>query len=271
MSMPNISNNVNPVVVTGTPMSQNDISLQDQYRNFVAPSASLTRLDDFGKWLFTSVTVVSLLGAGLSSTAAQKLEYLGKYTFGLAIILLGMSLACAALASAPRVHPYNPANRDSMIDALNERINYRARRLQVAGFLFALSLISASLAPLLSSVTPPSSKETPRAWLTYSLAADGKLTVELFGQGLAPYSPLDLALVSDPATKAMLPRTRGVTSSIGSGSVKLELPSNTKITGRIVASASWVQDPERPGLPVIPVQKVFQISEEVAGMGRPKN
>ena len=67
-------------VSRGTPVSDqelpripspDEIDLFKKYRDLALPAGRLASLDDFAKWLFTSITVIGSLAAAFSSSAIK--------------------------------------------------------------------------------------------------------------------------------------------------------------------------------------------------------
>ncbi len=214
--------------------------LREQFK----PEISWKRLEDFGKWLFVSVAVVGTLGAGFSNISFQNLDGYGKYVFALAIIFVGISLACAVFGLAPRKVMIVPDSRDSMRQTLSQQVAYRHRVMKWATLFFASALVLAALAPFISSLKI--SQEQRQVFVTYSLKSDGKLEVQLAGRGLKPHSLIELGLNMEPhaTSKVLLPRIRSNTDASGAVNIKFE-PLDVRNKNKVFAVWHLADAPEQ--------------------------
>lgn len=137
--------------VTGSPVSQEFSQDFDELRSLLRPSESVKVLDEFSRWLFATTAVVGTLGAAFGISGLNDLSGTGKRLFATAVLCLGVSLALAALARAPRKVFVNRYSLESMQDTLGRLVKFRQRVLTGAALLFAAALVLAGLAPLLSN------------------------------------------------------------------------------------------------------------------------
>jgi hypothetical protein len=225
-------------VQVGQKVSADELKQLSDLRESLKPEASWNRLDAFGKWIFSAVATVGVLGAGFSNSAFQQLSIGGKAAFSLAIALVGLALALTVRGLTPQLMSVSTSSIDSMRDAISGHIRRRQRALEWAGILLGFALVLASFAPMLSSVAEKKVKETPGLAITYTLGGDGKLSVEAQGYGLAPLTPVEAALIAKPSIKA-LPRARGIAGTDGKVLLKLELTGANKLKSRLYAAGGW--------------------------------
>lgn len=72
-------------------------SLQDYFD--VATTAK--RLDDYGKWIFSTVTLVAALATGFTFFTSQSFQTPAKIVYGVAMLFVGLSLGCSVMMLSP--------------------------------------------------------------------------------------------------------------------------------------------------------------------------
>jgi hypothetical protein len=186
-----------------------------------SPVESLKRVDDFAKWLFATVAVVGSLGAGLSVTKLEALSPIGKYVFGGAVLLVGLSLGAATFALQPRWMHARFSSRDSLLEALEGNLAKRRRPIRCAGVLFAIAVWLAALAPVVSAMTMRSGGA--HVTLGYSWKPDGVFSTQMKGFRLAAYAPVELSVRSTGASAAEQACVHKAADPEGDADVVLEI------------------------------------------------
>ena len=152
-------------------------------QDFFAVDPTAKRIEDFGKWVFTAVATVATLGTGYSLYGYQTLTDTAKLVYAVAMICVGLSLACAVKVLTPEFLKINLNSLQSFDSEFSRSIKSRRAGTIAAGFFLALAFVVAGFVPV-SSVffpTPPGSS------LSYSY--DGKqLTIKLTLKDLNPGS-----------------------------------------------------------------------------------
>ena len=151
------------------PLPKDEVDLLKKYRDLTMPAARLAGLDDFAKWLFTSISVIGSLAAAFSTSAIKTFNTCSATCFFVAIFLTGVSLFLAVCLRA--VEPQR-ANWQSLQDMLEKNASaLRKKQILAAasGAAFALAVLAAGSAPLLSLACHPAA---PNGF-SYSLGKDG--------------------------------------------------------------------------------------------------
>ena len=131
-------------------LAPDEIADYEQLRELISPATSLALLDDFAKWLFVIAAIVGTLGTSFGLSKANDLSGSGRAMFGVAVALVGLSLALASVARLPvpgRVNRYSPVSMEAHVARV---VTLRGRLLFVAALLFAAALVLAGLASLSS-------------------------------------------------------------------------------------------------------------------------
>jgi len=242
----------------GRPVSPAEIEQMVELQKIFKPEAGMKRLEDFAKWLFGSTTIIATLGTGFSWITIANLNNTGKFFFGLALILVGISLALAALSLAPFWVTINPNSRDSMNDAVEKQFSYRRARIKSASVCFATGLVFAAFAPLSPAFISYLGIYNPNTMITYNLDADGKFAANYTASGLRPRSYVEVELQAEnPHTKMIMPKRRAVVDLYGNVSVDLVLPGADKISGLLIILAKYsnMSTPERLEVPIKKIVK----------------
>jgi hypothetical protein len=200
----------------------------EELQKLFKPELGLKRLEDYGKWLFLTIAAVGSLGAAFSNEAFKDLSDDGKALFGIAIGVLGFSLAAATLSLAPKWVTTNPNSRSDLKRAVNEIYKHRRELLEFAGTGFALSLALAGLSPLLST---ESERETS---ITYEITETDTLKATFSTQGLEPSTSVGLTVQGTPPEDRTLPRECGMTNAEGATAVSVEITHVNEFEGSLV-------------------------------------
>jgi hypothetical protein len=157
-------------IKTGTSLSPDDVELLKKYRDLCMPAARLGGLDDFAKWLFTSVSIIGSVGAAFSTTAVKAFNTSGAIAFFAGILFAGISLFLAVWLRAVQPAWANYQNLEDMVNKHRAALTCKQRLAWWSGLFFALGLLIASAAPLLTVGGPR--PQSPSS-LSYSFGKDG--------------------------------------------------------------------------------------------------
>lgn len=161
----------------------------DSLRTFFDATATLDRIDSYGKWIFASSAIVGALAAGFSSGSLPKTHGWSLLPLTASVLCLGISLVAASRSIAPQIVEVSLNDLDSMREAVNAHVKGRQRSISFAARFYALALFLAALVPL-SSVF--SVQNSPR--LTYAVDATGALVADVLADGVKPGSAIELDL-----------------------------------------------------------------------------
>jgi hypothetical protein len=167
-------------------------------------SASLKRLEDYGKWVFAAVASIATLGAGFSNVAFKTLNGPAKVIFVIAVIMAGVSLSSAALLLLPQWQAVNRWSRDSMRNALQMQFKNRRIYTGTAGLLLSSALVLAGIAPAVSALFP----DCPAVSKLSYVSSKGNLEVTLSLARVAPDSDATLTIERVDSQKARIPVAR---------------------------------------------------------------
>ncbi len=159
--------------MTGRTPNAAELAEYDALTQALRPDASLKRLDDYAKWIFTSASTVGVLAAAFSTEAFKTLTETGRVMLAIAVALLGASLIFAAWSAAPKWRTYNPFSSESMRGAIRSTYDERKLRLTWAGTCFGLALLLAAAIPLANIVLNP---PNAIARTSYALGSDRSIT-----------------------------------------------------------------------------------------------
>lgn len=151
-------------------MTLDEVEIFKLFRTQSLPTVRSAALDEFAKWIFTSVSVIGSLGLALAATAIKSLDFGGMVFYGIAILLTGISLGWAVWA---RTADLGSVNTDSPVDLQSKWLNLlvtKRRYARRSGFSFLLAVVVAGAVPILTFIP-----ESPKAaqGITYSLGKDG--------------------------------------------------------------------------------------------------
>lgn len=173
-------------------MNPDEVKRFQELQEYFAVAATAKRLDDFAKWIFSSVTLVATLGTGFAMFSNQSLRSEGKVMFGIAMVLVGLSLGCALMMLAPAFPQIKLGSPADLNDKFSTAIRGRRKWTFAAAIFLSLAFLVAGLSPALSAITPqPKPIADHPVYLTYSLVGK-RVTIALQLQGLKAGSPASL-------------------------------------------------------------------------------
>jgi hypothetical protein len=180
------------------------VDLLKKYRDIVMPAARLAGYDDFAKWLFTIAAFIGSLGAAFSNAALKGLAGTGVMVFFLAIVATGISLALAVVQRSVDIPKVNWQSLEDMLEKTERTLRIKRAIALVAGASFAIAILLAGLAPLLSA------RRGAGNVFTYSYGKDGiRATVTLVESGtteseieLLAQSPSSIILIGAQRAEA---------------------------------------------------------------------
>ncbi len=82
-------------------LNRDEVNRFQELQEYFAVGATAKRLDDFAKWVFSTVTLVATLGTGCAMFSNQSLRAEAKVVLDIAMVLVGLSLGCAVMVLAP--------------------------------------------------------------------------------------------------------------------------------------------------------------------------
>jgi hypothetical protein len=185
-------------------VSPDEVELMKKYRDLAMPAARLAGLDDFAKWLFTSITVVGSLAAAFSTTALKSLDAVGTGCFFVAIFLTGLSLFLAVLLRAVEPAPASYYNLQDMLEKDRRALRTKQALARSAGGAFALAVLAAGCAPLTSLVFP----SVGTSALSYSFGKDGIKVIASFPNSRNTVSEIRVVAI-EPSKETVLAAQRG--------------------------------------------------------------
>jgi hypothetical protein len=217
------------------PLSDAEVKQLQALQALFDPAASLKRVDDFSKWIFASISVIGTLGAAFSNSAFSSLAPCGKYVFAVAVLLTGVSLFAATMAIEPSWVHANPASREAMLAAVDANLRARRTPLRIAATLFALAVVTAALAPLVSlQCTTPGAVATG-----YEIKADGKISGQVTASRLDAFVPIELSIhATSVPQNTVIPRQRKITDEKGQASLSIDLPAG-KFSNDLTLVVNW--------------------------------
>jgi hypothetical protein len=202
------------------PLSPDEIEILKKYRDLSMPAAQLAGLDDFAKWLFSSISVIGTLAAGFSTVAIKSFSTQSAVVFFIAISLTGLSLFLAVCLRTIQPRKANYQSLDDMLQKDGEALKGKQICAVGAGASFALAVLVSGVAPLASVIF----HTTPQSSLLYSYGKEGLKASVSFKT--APHTQSEMRLValktSDKTiTESLL--SAQTTRSGDDGDTKLEL------------------------------------------------
>jgi hypothetical protein len=229
---------------TGTLVGAEEAAERKAIRERLSPVRGLDTMETFDKWLFATVAVVGTLGTAFSLLDAGSLSGDAQTAFGVAVALTGVSLACAALALAPRRASFDRESPDSMREAIRKTSRVRFWSLSVAAVAFAAALVLAGLAPLISD----RSRARPAHGFTHSVDTRGFVRAKYQLAAAEPRTRARLLASVGAARRGNVrPRVVVATDARGEGAMELTVRAGPR-TRRVVFVAKWV---DRDGKPVV--------------------
>jgi len=173
-------------------LNPDEVKRFQELQEYFSVAATAKRLDDFAKWIFSTVTLVATLGTGFAMFNNQSLRSEAKVLFGIAMVLVGLSLGCAVMMLAPAFPQIKLGSPADLNDKFSTAIKGRRKWTFAAAIFLSLAFLAAGLSPALSSITPPPKPTAAQAAsLTYSLIGK-KVMIALQLQALRSTSPVSL-------------------------------------------------------------------------------
>jgi hypothetical protein len=173
-------------------LNPDEVKRFQELQEYFAVAATAKRLDDFAKWIFSAVTLVATLGTGFAMFSNQSLRPGAKVMFGIAMVLVGVSLGCAVMMLAPAFPQIKLGSPSDLNDKFSTAIKGRRKWTLAAAIFLSLAFVVAGLSPALSAITPQSKAPSDHPVnLTYSLVGT-KVTITLQLQALQAGSPVSL-------------------------------------------------------------------------------
>jgi hypothetical protein len=195
------------------PLSPDAVDQLKKYRDLAMPAARLAALDDFAKWLFTSISVIGSLAAAFSISAM--FTPCSAALFFIALLLTGSSLFLAVCLRAIEPRGANWQSLPDMIAKDEETLRTKQKLATASGAAFALAVLVAGAAPLSSLVCRPPVQNT----LAYSVGKVGVHASVNYAQAVGSIG--ELRIVSEGAAKETLVAAQRVVATSG-GTVKLD-------------------------------------------------
>lgn len=165
-----------------------------ELESVVSYEKSILKLEDFGKWLFTSSSIIGVLGAGFSVAGFTNMNWLGRIFFFVSLFCITICLATSAFALSPKLVNYRQSSVDSIKGVIEENIiKSKGIKLRVSGILFSLAILFAGLTSLTSQIiiTP----NTPYVHLAHEYLNDN-ITFSIAARNIYPHKALTIAAYS---------------------------------------------------------------------------
>ncbi len=177
-------------------------SLQDYFD--VATTAK--RLDDYGKWIFSTVTLVAALATGFTFFTSQSFQTPAKIVYGVAMLFVGLSLGCSVMMLSPAFPKLKLGSPSDLNQKFSASIRGRRKWTFGAAACLSLGFLTAGLAPVVSALCKaPVPAANPTTTFTYSFVAN-KLVISLHLSGLMPGSPATLQIDKDVSATPTSPK-----------------------------------------------------------------
>ena len=154
---------------------------------------SLANLNNFGKWLFSSSSVIGVIAAGYSIAGFASLNFWGNIIFYLGLLLITVCLFISALALSPKEKNSNPNSLTSLRNMIEEIIHFKWVKLRAAGFLFAFAILFAGIAPLISILSSPAKAQYFR--ISNEILNDN-VTVSISTKNISTKNPVEIGTQS---------------------------------------------------------------------------
>jgi hypothetical protein len=200
---------------TPRPLSPDEVDQLKKYRDLAMPAARLAALDEFAKWLFTSIGVIGSLAAAFSTSAIKEFTTCSATLFFIALLLTGVSLFLAVCLRATEPRGANWQSLPDMLAKDREALRTKQKLATASGAAFALAVLVAGAAPLSSLICRPLVQNT----LTYSFGKDGVHASVNYSQATGSIG--ELSIVSEaPVKETLVAAQRGVATS--AGTIKLD-------------------------------------------------
>jgi hypothetical protein len=167
---------------------------------FFAPDATAKRVEDFGKWVFSAVATVGTLGTGFAVFGSSSLNDRSRLVYAVAMLFVGISLACAVMVLTPAFLKINPNSLQSLNFEFSRSIKNRRGWTISAGVFLVFAFIAAGIVPACSIKFSPPPAQFPGLSYTFE---SSKLTIRLVLKDLKPGSDasIDVTKVMTDANK----------------------------------------------------------------------
>lgn len=114
-------------------------------------SSTASRLDEFAKWIFTAITLITTVSTGAAAFTFQTLKPQSKIFFGISFVFQGLSLAFAVMILMPKFPRIWLGSLDDLNQKFSAVIKSRRNSTICAAISLALSFLFAGLTPILSA------------------------------------------------------------------------------------------------------------------------
>jgi hypothetical protein len=210
-------------------LSADEVELLKKYRDLSMPAARLAGLDDFAKWLFSSITVIGTLAAGFSTVAIKTFDARSATVFFVAIFLTGLSLFLAVCLRTIEPKKANYQSLDDMLQKNDEALRRKQKLATWSGATFALAVLASGFAPLASVICRSAAPSS----LLYSYGKEGLKTSASFRN--SPHTGSQMKIIaqktSDKATtETVLSIQRMVSGDDGVAKLELSVPTTPPAT-----------------------------------------
>jgi hypothetical protein len=211
------------------PLSPDEIELLKKYRDLSMPAARLAGLDDFAKWLFSSITVIGSLAAGFSTVAIKTFDTRSASVFFVAIFLTGISLFLAVCLRAIEPKKSNYQSLPDMLAKNDEALRRKQKLAAWSGGTFALAVLASGFAPLASVICRPAAPSL----LLYSYGKEGLKASASFRN--SPHTASQMKIIAQKVTdksttETVLSVQRMVSGDDGVAKLELSIPTTPPAT-----------------------------------------
>jgi len=190
-----------PTPIVGDPAPIDEVDTLKRFRSSFYPDARIASQETYAKWLFGLTTTIAALGTGFSNTAFSKLSGLGIVFYACAVLAAGIGLGLAAWALSEELTDANWASLNDMIAALTSLMHKKKRILRGATSCLFVSFISASVAPLVTTIQLRPSRHASGIVVSISgRAVEPGISLE----GLRPGTKANLKIYKDAEGKSTL-------------------------------------------------------------------
>ncbi len=141
----------------GAPLGTKAAADWDALRAFADPVKGIERVDKFTMFLWGGGATLATVAAGFGASSGMTWSHAGRWTFAVAVALMGLSMTCALLAMTPIWKIVNPNSPDLIRAAITTTQRYRRSWLIPSVLCFALALVVASLVQLANQRSAPPS------------------------------------------------------------------------------------------------------------------
>ena len=144
--------NPEPQAIMGEVVPPDEVETLKRFRLSFFPDARIASQETYAKWLFGLTTTIAALGTGFSNAAFSKLSGVGIFFYSSAVLAAGLGLGLAAWALSEELTGANWASLGQMTNSLTRLMHRKRRILRGATICVFVSFISASAAPLVTTI-----------------------------------------------------------------------------------------------------------------------